>query len=51
MCFLLHGDSTQAQGISKQTHQKVYSTYVRQLVDYIYDNEVEQRNVKDIYFK
>lgn len=40
-----------AQAMSKQTHQKVYSKYVQQLVDYIYVNEAEQRNVKDIYFK
>lgn len=39
------------QAMSKQTHQKVYSKYVQQLVDYIYVNEVEQGNVKNIYFK
>lgn len=37
--------------MSKQTHQKVYSKYVQQLVDDIYVNEAEQRNAKDIYFK
>lgn len=40
-----------AQAMSKQTHQKVYSKYVQQLVDDIYVNEAEQRNAKDIYFK
>lgn len=39
------------QAMSKQTHKKVYSKYMQQLVDYIYVNEVEQRNVKNIYFK
>ena len=52
MCFSLHGDSTRARECpNKHSIQKVYSTYVQQLVDCIYDNEAEQRNVKDIYFK